>query len=192
MEMETLQGRPPAGRRWNIFTMANDGTDVRQVTHGDHVDQRPSLSPDGSMIAFVSDRGPGVWLVPVDGSGEPTCLSGDDVVLYRPWWAITGDEIFCFRISRERHQVGRLNLEDGHWQPLPNDDHGNTHGPYADLSGDRVLAHSDRDGTFALWEIPLDGTAMVKLVPPKHEHGVVLHGTRARSGHVTFDVPRSD
>ena len=107
MEAETLQGLPPAGRRWNIFTMANDGTDVRQVTHGNHVDQRPSLSPDGSMIAFVSDRGPGIWLVPADGSGEPTCLSRGDIVLYRPCWAITGNEIFCsgFRANGTRSAV---------------------------------------------------------------------------------------
>jgi hypothetical protein len=191
IEAETSRGLPPAGRRWNIFTMADDGTDVRQVTDGDHVDQRPSLSPDGSMVAFVSDRGPGIWVASADGSGELACVGRGDIV-YRPWWAITGNEIFCFRISQERHQVGRISLHDGYWRPLLNDTHGNTHGPYADPRGDRVLAHSDRDGKFGLWEIPLDGTAMVKLVPPEHENGVVLHGTRARTGHVTFDVPGPD
>jgi WD40-like Beta Propeller Repeat len=191
---ERLHGGTPPGRPWNIFTIANDGTDLRQVTHGDHVDHRPSLSPDGATVAFVSDRGPGVgiWLVQADGSDEPRCLSSsDDVMLYRPWWAIAGNELFCIRLSRERHQICRVDLEDGHWRALPNDDRGNTRGPYADPERDCVLAHSDRDGTFALWEIPLDGTAMVKLVPPGHERGSVLHGTRARNGNVTFDAPRT-
>jgi Tol biopolymer transport system component len=191
---ETLHGGTPGGRPWNIFTMAHDGTDLRQVTHGDYVDQRPSLSPDGTTIAFVSDRGPGVgiWLAPADGSGEPTCLSSADVMLYRPWFATTGDEVFCIRVSPERHQIGRINLEDRQWRPLPNDDRGNTRGPYADPEHDYLLAHSDRDGTFALWEIPLDGTPMVKLVPPGHTHDAVLHGTRAHNGNITFDAPREE
>src|SRR5262245_53913056 len=54
---ETLAGYPPSGPPWNIWTMADDGTDLQRVTHGEHVDQRPSLSPDGTTIAFVSDRG---------------------------------------------------------------------------------------------------------------------------------------
>ena len=100
---EALHGGTPSGRPWNIFTMANDGTDLHQVTRGDYVDQRPSLSPDGTTVVFVSDRGPGVgiWLAPADGSDEPKCLStNSDVMLYRPWWAITGNEVFCFRVSR--------------------------------------------------------------------------------------------
>jgi WD40-like Beta Propeller Repeat len=191
---ETLHGGTPAGRPWNIFTMANDGTDLCQVTHGDYVDHRPSLSPDGATIAFVSDRGSGVgiWLVRADGSDEPKCLSSGDAMLYRPWWAITGNEVFCIRVSRERHQIGRITLEDGRWQPLPNDDHGNTRGPYVDPERDCLLAHSDRDGTFALWEIPLDGTAVVKLVPPGPARGAVLHGTRARNGNITFDAPLAE
>jgi Tol biopolymer transport system component len=194
VDEETLAGYPPSGRPWNIFTMTNDGTDLRQVTHGDHVDQRPSLSPDGKTIAFVSDRGPGlgIWLVPSDGSDEPRCLSSDHALLYRPWWAVTGDAVFCFRISRERHQVGRVSVEDGRWRPLPNDDRGHTHGPFADPARDCVLVHSDRDGTFALWEIPLDGTAMVKVVPRGHEHGAVTHGTRALNGALTFDTPHEE
>jgi Tol biopolymer transport system component len=191
----TLHGGTPAGRPWNIFTMANNGTDLRQVTHGNYVDHRPSLSPDGTTVAFVSDRGPGVgiWLVPADGSDEPKCLSSSgDVMLYRPWWANTGDEVFCIRLSRERHQIGRVTLADGHWRPLSNDDRGNTRGPYADPERDCVLAHSDRDGAFALWEIPLDGSAMVKLIPPGRSPDAVLHGTRARNGNVTFDAPRPE
>ena len=191
VDEEALHGAP-SGRPWNIYTIASDGTDLRQVTQGDFVDQRPSLSPDGATVAFVSDRGQGVgiWLVPADGSDEPERLTGSDELLYRPWWSTTGDEVFCIRFSGERHQIGRVNLEVGRWRPLPNDDRGMTHGPYADPERDCVLAHSDRDGTFALWEIPLDGTAMVKLVPPGHERGSVGHGTRARNGNLTFDASR--
>jgi Tol biopolymer transport system component len=195
VDRETMAGYPPSGRPWNIFTMANDGTDLRQVTRGDHIDQRPSLSPDGTTVAFVSDRGAGlgIWLAPADGEKEPTCLNrGDGALLYRPWWSATGDELFCFRVTGDRHQVGRIDIDNGEWRPLANDDRGHTHGPYADPVRDCVLAHSDRDGAYALWEIPLDGSPMVKLVPPGHERGDVTHGTRDRDGNLTFDTPREE
>ncbi|HEY1737254.1 MAG TPA: hypothetical protein VGI86_01010, partial [Acidimicrobiia bacterium] len=48
MDVEDPSGAPPPGNSWNIFTMAPDGSDVRQITRGAHVDQRPALSPDGA------------------------------------------------------------------------------------------------------------------------------------------------
>lgn len=186
MAEENPSGGPPAGNQWHVFTMAPDGTDVRQVTGGDHREQRPAMSPDGLTIAFVSDRGFGVWLVPSDGSAEPRQVAGDDF-LYRPWWSVDGSSLFAFRYTQERRQSGRIDLARERWAPLDNDDTGNTHGPYADLRGDRLLVHCDREGRWALWEVPLDGSPMVKLRPPGHEERVVAHGTRARNGIVTFD-----
>ncbi|HEY1740416.1 MAG TPA: hypothetical protein VGI86_17010, partial [Acidimicrobiia bacterium] len=73
------------------------------------------------------------------------------------------------------------------FHPLENDDRGNTHGPAMDPRGDRLIVHSDRDGRWGLYELPLDGSPMRPLWPPGHEHDVCAHGTRGRNGVLTFD-----
>ena len=51
---------------------ARGGTPIR-LTQGPAADHSPAWFPDGSAIAFVSDRGgsPGVWKVPRLGGQEP-------------------------------------------------------------------------------------------------------------------------
>lgn len=185
MRDESPAGSPPSGH-WSLFTMAADGTDVRQVTEGPWVDQRPALSPDGATIAFVSNRGLGIWLVPADGGNEPQPLS-DSEFLYRPAWSPDGTVLYAIRVSTERRQVGTVSLETGAFTPFDNDDRGNTHGPWPDPRGDRLTVHSDRDGVWRLWELPLDGSPMQRLRPPGHEDDICAHGTRAENDVLTFD-----
>ncbi len=186
MRDEATSGTPPAGH-WNIFTMAPDGSDMQQVTDGQWVDQRPALSPDGSTIAFVSDRGRGLWLVAANGNEAPRLLSDGTTTLYRPAWSRDGTVLYTFRITRERRQAGTVSLATGAFTPFENDDRGNTHGPWPDPSGDRLIVHSDRDGAWRLWELPFDGSPMQKLSPPGHEDEICAHGTRAENGVLTFD-----
>ena len=40
----------------DIYTMASDGSDLRQLTHSQGNDTWPSWSPDGRYIAFISNR----------------------------------------------------------------------------------------------------------------------------------------
>ncbi len=185
MADEGPAGTPPSGS-WNIFSMAPDGSDVRQLTHGEHVDQRPALCADGTRVAFVSDRGRGLWLVDADGTSEPRQI-GAGLLLYRPAWAPDGTALFTFRITAERRQAGRLDLATGEFVPFANDDRGNTHGPWPDPSGEVLLVHSDRDGRWGLHELPLDGGPMRPLRPPGHEDAICAHATRATNGVVTFD-----
>lgn len=62
------------GSRRTLWTMRPDGSDRRQITHGDEtLDSRPSWSPDGRTIAFQRIGLPGqrqLRLVEADGSDE--------------------------------------------------------------------------------------------------------------------------
>jgi len=59
---------------WNLYTMAPDGSDVRQVTIVPSSDTDASWSPDGRWIVYSSDYGslpvPNIFVIPVNG-GEP-------------------------------------------------------------------------------------------------------------------------
>jgi len=65
-------------RRTHIFTIDVESAKEKQVTGGDWYDDQPAWSPDGKLIAFISDREPerhqrqwrsDVWIVPSGGGG---------------------------------------------------------------------------------------------------------------------------
>ncbi|MFW2333379.1 TolB family protein [Ilumatobacter sp.] len=179
------QGTPDSG---NIFVMAPDGSRVEQLTGGAVADQRPTFSPDGSTVVFVSNREDriGLWSVPSDGSEPPTPLPYRGFA-YRPWFGVDGTTVYCFTIDGDRHRVARIGLDDDDLELLANDDRGWTHGPFADPNGQVLIAHSTRvDGRYRLFEIPLDGSPMCEITVDGVEHP--MHGTRSRNGVITFDV----
>lgn len=199
--VESLRGRstammPAPEATMAIVVRAADGSWERRITDGRHVDQRPALSPDGTRVAFVSDRGgaPGLWLVDADGRSEARPLL-ERTRAYRPWWSVDGRWIYFFLLGADRHRVHAIPAGGGAPAPLPNDDRGDTHGPYADPGGRHLIVHSSRGGAgpagrpaWGLYELPLDGSPPQRLEPPGHLRGA--HGTRARNGVLTFDVAR--
>ena len=60
--------------QFDLFWRATDGSTSEQVLHSTASDkQATSLSPDGTVLAFSeSDPDSDIWLLPLDGSGEPT------------------------------------------------------------------------------------------------------------------------
>jgi eukaryotic-like serine/threonine-protein kinase len=66
----------------------------RQITSGPGWAAEPALSPDGSLVAFVSTRGGGVdlWVTDVKG-GEPLRLTDDDAADRSPDWFPDGSAL---------------------------------------------------------------------------------------------------
>jgi Tol biopolymer transport system component len=85
-----------AGGTFHIWTMKPDGTGLRQMTTGHGDDREPVFSPDGSKIAFSSDRAfkgsYDIWTVNLADQylQQWTSSEADE---YEPTWSPNGSEI---------------------------------------------------------------------------------------------------
>ena len=83
--------------RGDIFTVPIENGPTRNLTRSsDAHDKWARWSPDGSRIAFVSDRDGDdeIYVIPQDGSGEPQQLTDDGQAMrYAPEWAPDGDRL---------------------------------------------------------------------------------------------------
>jgi Tol biopolymer transport system component len=182
-------GVPPEGLPIHLYMMDADGSNVRQLTSGDFQDQRPTLSPEGGQVAFVSNRSgvASIWVLDLDDGSEPRQLVKE--ASYRPWYDRHGDTLYFFTFeSSTRHQIHRVSLPDGVAIPLENDDRGLSHGPYYDQFNDVLLMHSTRDGKFQLWEMGLNGEEPTLVDIPGFDRAT--HPTRGSNGVIAFDVGR--
>ena len=113
-------------RRTHVFVVPADGSaEPAQLTGGDFEDSTPSWSPDGSRIAFASNReddwdvSPYGYLYVVDSSGgEPRRLTPDDSEYGHPSWSPDSRLIACYWARSgfdypQHNQVAVVDAETG-------------------------------------------------------------------------------
>ena len=174
----TLLTRFDAGgyieRRTHLFLLALDNVQAepRQLTDGDFDAAQAVWSPDGMLIAFVSNRSTSadasltsdIWTVSVESS-ELQCLTSGDLSATFPSWSPNGETIAFFA---EHPLNARSDYEDAHlWRVS------RTGGDQCDLMAhlDRSLAAVQPDylfstGTPPIWA--LDGQTIFFV---SAEHG---------------------
>jgi len=79
----------------DIYLLPISGGEATPIATGNQWDMQPVFSPDGSEIAFTSDRGGGdnLWVMKRDGS-EPRQLSGEKFrLLNQPEWTPDGEYV---------------------------------------------------------------------------------------------------
>lgn len=117
-----IDSASPASRR------ASPGDDsMRRLTNGEHRDGAPRWSPDGTRLAFLSDRPrpgappapPGVaqlWLLPA-GGGEATPLTGLPAGVIAPQWSADGRFLACLSPESEADTSAAIRLAAGAASP---------------------------------------------------------------------------
>ncbi|HEX4743535.1 MAG TPA: S9 family peptidase [Candidatus Limnocylindria bacterium] len=101
-------------RRKHLWIVCLDGTPPRRITDGDWDDSAPAFSPDGSRIAFVSNRSgerdrntvADVWTVAFDGTGAAR-VTTEQGTYGNPSWSPDGARIGCYGIAEATGSAGR-------------------------------------------------------------------------------------
>jgi imidazolonepropionase-like amidohydrolase/Tol biopolymer transport system component len=76
----------------DIYTMPIAGGRATRIAAGMPFEVQPRFSPDGSKIAFTSDRGGGdnIWIMNLDGSGKRQLTKETFTLLNNPTWSADG------------------------------------------------------------------------------------------------------
>lgn len=94
----------------DIFLMPMDGGEATALTSDLAWDMQPVFSPDGSRIAFTSDRdgGDNIWTMDTDGSDLRQVTEEDFRLLNSPVWSPDGEYI-----AARKHYTGFRSLGQG-------------------------------------------------------------------------------
>ena len=160
-----------------IYVMDADGNNLINLTKHKWHDVRPSWSPDGSKMAFVSYRTGAfndprhIFVMNADGTGRRN-LTADTVLTdsFNPTWSPDGRKIaFNSRRhfpDRTRDDIFAITADGKELEQLTED--GRSRSPVYSPDGTKIAYVSRRDGDYNIYLMDTNGRNAVKLTrtPP--------------------------
>jgi Tol biopolymer transport system component len=154
-----------ARRHLNVYAVSADGSALRQLSRATGYSAEPAWSPDGSLIAFVSDRdgAPELYVMRPDGGGVRR-LTYDGSFHGRPSWSPDSRSLVFHKTpslgDRVHSVIDVIDLDSGQeHQLIP----GSGYDPAWSPDGSRIAFVSQRDGDPNLYLARTDGRAIVQL-----------------------------
>ena len=150
-----------------LWVMDQDGGNRRQLTDYSSSSTMPAVTPDGSHIVFVSDRGPGgklnLWKMEIDGSNPRQLTSGP--LEFLPQISPDGKWIVYHSYTAGEATIGKIPIDGG--EPALLVDHVlDTYSPVSPDGRFVACVYLDERGNSKNWKIaivPFSGGAPIKL-----------------------------
>ena len=144
----------------DIWAMHADGTGLTQLTTDPAADRHPHWSPDGSQIAFASNRTGNfeIWLMNADGSNQHQLTHDAPSNARDPSWTSNGLQI-VYDINFD--VINIINVDGNDERQL------RIHAATPDVSADDIIGFADQvEGDFGLYTMNLLGTNLALISNP--------------------------
>lgn len=149
----------------HVHVINADGTgDTALTAAGEGSNADPSWSPDGSKIAFTSDRdgNSDIFIMNADGSGAVNITSNSPEYDTSPAWSPDGSKIVFISQRSGNPEVYIMNSDGSGLIQLTN--HPDTdRTPSWSPDGSQIAFVSDRDGENEIYTINTDGSELLQL-----------------------------
>lgn len=142
----------------DVYLVKSNGTSLTRLTTSAGYDAEPAWAPDGSAIAFVSDRDGNaeIYVMDATGSGQVrrTVAAGREAA---PAWSPDGSKIAFVSVRDGNPEIYVMNA-DGMNQVRLTNHAASDEQPAWSPDGSKIAFASNRDGNFEIYTMNADGS----------------------------------